>query len=131
MKIFGKPSRAAQASLKPGYKFRFLHIGDDQPVFGPGDGHIKKPHQPFSGFISRNEPIHPNQVNQIEVQPLGAVDADQGNPVGGDVKKFLGPDVLGDPLGGDAGCFQLFEQAGGRLFALVFEVIGPLDLVVV
>ena len=59
------------------------------------------------------------------------MDADQGDPVGGDVEEFLGPDVLGDPLGGDAGRFQLLEQAGGGLFTLIFELVGPVDLVVV
>jgi len=59
------------------------------------------------------------------------VDADQGNPVGGDVEEFLGPDVLGDPLSGDAGCFQLLEKAGGGFLSLIFELIGSVDLVVV
>jgi hypothetical protein len=35
MAIFEKPSRFAQAGRKKGSKFRFLHIGDHQPVFGP------------------------------------------------------------------------------------------------
>jgi len=59
------------------------------------------------------------------------VDAGQGYPVGGDVEEFLGPDILGDPLSGDAGRFQLLEQAGGGLFTLIFEMVGPVDLVVV
>jgi hypothetical protein len=59
------------------------------------------------------------------------VDADQGYPIGGDVEEFLGSNVLGDPLGGDAGCLQLLKQAGGRLFTLIFELVGSVDLVMV
>ena len=61
----------------------------------------------------------------------GKGDADQGDPIGGDIEEILGPDILGDPLSGDAGCFQLLEQAGGGFFALVFEVVCRVDLVVV
>jgi hypothetical protein len=59
------------------------------------------------------------------------VDADEGDAVGSDVEEFLGPDVLGDPLSGDAGRFQLLEQANGRLFALIFEEVALVDLVVI
>ena len=67
-------------------------------MFGPGDGHIKKPDQPLPGFVRGDDPVNPNQINQVEVQSLGAVDADQGDPVGGDIKKLFSPNILGDPV---------------------------------
>ena len=42
MEISEKPSRVRQACLETGNKLRFLDVGDHQPVFGPGDGHIEK-----------------------------------------------------------------------------------------
>jgi ferredoxin len=48
------------------------------------------------------------KVNQVKVQTLGAMDADQGNPVGGDVEKLLGPHILGNPVDRDTCRLQLF-----------------------
>jgi len=86
----------------------------------PGDGHVKEPYQSVTGLVRGDDLVRAHHVDQVEVQALGAVNADQGYPVGGDVEEFLGSNVLGDPLGGDAGCFQLLEPAGGCFLALVF-----------
>lgn len=77
-------------SLYSGNKLRFLYKRNHQPILGPGNGHINKPDQPFTGFIGGNDPVHAHQVHQVKVQPLGAMDADQGYLVDGDIKKLLG-----------------------------------------
>jgi len=124
-------SWVGQAGLETGDKLRFLHIRDHQSVFGPCDGHVDKPRQPVFGLVRGNDPLRAHQVDQVEVQAFGAVDAYERHPIGGEVEELLGPDVLGDLLGGDTGRFQLLEQAGGGFRSLIFEVIGPVDLVVV
>ena len=53
-------------------KFRFLNIRNHQPVFGSGDSHIDEPYQSFPDLVRWNDPVSPDQVNQIEVQALGA-----------------------------------------------------------
>jgi hypothetical protein len=72
LEIFEKPSRIGQAGLETGYKLRFLHIGNHQPVFGPGDGHVEESYQPVSGLVRGDDPVRADQANQVEVQAFGA-----------------------------------------------------------
>jgi hypothetical protein len=45
---------------------------DHQPVFGPGAGHVEEPYPSVPGLIHRDDPVRADQVNQVEVQVLGA-----------------------------------------------------------
>ena len=55
-----------------GYQFCFLHVMDHQSVFGPCDGHVEESCQPVSGLVRGDDPVRAHQVNQVEVQALGA-----------------------------------------------------------
>jgi hypothetical protein len=65
--IFEKPSRVRQAILETGYELRFLHIGDHQPVLGPGEGHVEESYQPIAGLVRGDDPVSADQIDQVEV----------------------------------------------------------------
>ena len=78
-----------QAALYPADQLRFLHVRDHQPVLCSCHGYINKGYEVLPRFLCRVEMIDTNQIDQVKIQAFGAVNADEGYPVRGDVIHLL------------------------------------------